>query len=77
MVEKEEAMSWWDAARVSSVLMIAQIFIVFLPGRNFSDFMSNFSQCMFELVVFGGQTFFANFIALAGLSMLSSKKSDV
>jgi len=75
-VEIEESMSWEDAAKVSAVLMVAQIFIVFLPGRIYSDLMNNLTQHIFELFVFAGQTFFSNFIVLTGLSIVTKRKTN-
>ena len=76
MKEEEKPMSWEDAAKVSAILMLAQIFIVFLPGHNYADIMNNLHQYVFELLIFAGQTFFANFIALTGLSMVTSRKTN-
>ena len=75
MKKEDRPMSWEDAAKVSAILMLAQIFIVFLPGHDFSEVANNLNQCIFELVIFSGQTFFANFIALTGLSIVTRKKS--
>ena len=65
--EKEEPMSWSDAARICLVLMAAQIFMVFLPKYVWGGVTADLSSFCFELFVFSGQTFFANFIAMAGL----------
>jgi len=71
-VEKEEPMSWVDAAKVSLVIMLAQIFMVWLPRHQWP--ITCWEAFCFDLLCFAGQAFFATFIALTGLSRIATRK---
>ena len=72
-VEKEENMSWEDAAKVSLVITVTQIFVVFLTVYEWSSISSDPSSFMFNLFKFIGITFFGTFAALTGLARYFSK----
>lgn len=74
VTEKKESMSWKDAAKVSAVLTIACLFTVFLPGRGAPANPEEWSAFMWELLLFAGQVFMTNFIALSGLSKITDSK---
>ena len=74
VTEKKESMSWKDAAKVSAVLTIGLLFTMFLPGRGAPANPEEWSVFMWEVLLFSGQAFFTNFIALAGLSKISDSK---
>ena len=61
-------MSWEDAAKVSLVITITQIFVVFLTVYEWSSISSDPSSFMFNLFKFIGITFFGTFAALTGLA---------
>ena len=68
MVEKEETMSWEDAAKVSLVITITQIFIAFLTIYEWDSISVDPSSFLFNLFKFVGITFFGTFTALTGLA---------
>lgn len=72
MEEKKEPMGWEDAAKVSVVLMLAQVFMAFLPLYGYQTIMECLHCFCYDLLQFCGATFFASFIALTGLSHLAS-----
>lgn len=72
-VEKKEPMGWEDSAKVSAVLMAAQIFMVFLPIHAWGNIEYGVAQFLFDLFCFSGKSFFANFIVLSGLSRFASQ----
>jgi len=72
-VKTEEPMSWEDAAKISLVIMLAQIFMVFLPKYDWSKVSVEFASFLFDLFTFAGGSFFAAFIALTGLARYFSK----
>lgn len=74
VVEKKESMSWRDAAKVAAVLTIGLLFTMFLPGRGAPVNPEAWSVFMWELLLFMGQAFFTQFIALSGLSKLTDSK---
>ena len=74
VVEKKESMSWTDAAKVALVLTIGLLFTMFLPGRVAPTTPEEWSVFMWELLLFMGQAFFTQFIALSGLSKLTNSK---
>ena len=67
-VEKEEAMSWEDAAKVSIVITITQIFVVFLTIYEWNTISMDPSAFLFNLFKFIGIAFFGTFAALTGLA---------
>lgn len=74
IIEKKEPMSWKDAAKVSAILTIALLFTTFLPGRGAPANPEEWSKFMWEVLLFTGQAFFTQFIALTGLSRLADSK---
>lgn len=74
VTEKKESMSWKDAAKVAAVLTIASLFTMFLPRRGAPLNPEEWSVFIWEVLLFIGQAFFTNFIALAGLSKLTDSK---
>jgi len=74
VTEKKESMSWKDAAKVSAVLTVGLLFTIFLPGRPAPTNPEVWSVFMWEVLLFSGQAFFTNFIALAGLSKITDSK---
>ncbi len=68
--ETAQPMSWRDAATVALILTLGQIFIVFMPMYGYASFSKDISSFLFELVKFAGQSWFASFLALSGLSRL-------
>jgi len=68
MVEKEESMSWVDAAKVAIVITITQIFAVFLTVYEWSSISMDPYTFLFNLFKFIGITFFGTFAALTGLA---------
>ena len=71
---KEEPMSWEDAAKVAAILAVALLFTMFLPGRPAPATPEEWSVFMWEVLLFMGQAFFTNFIALSGLSRITGSK---
>ena len=72
-VKKEEEMSWEDAAKVSLLLMLAQVFIGFLTLYDWGKVAAD-PMCFFwDLFKFAGASFFVTFLALTGLSRYASK----
>lgn len=67
-VEKEEPMSWKDAAKVSIVITITQIFVAFLTVYEWNAISADPSAFLFNLFKFVGITFFGTFVALTGLA---------
>lgn len=72
--EIRKPMSWEDAAKVSLILMIANVFIVFLPRYGWKVISTDPAAFLFELLTFAGQSFIASFIALTGLSAYILKR---
>jgi len=72
-VEKEEAMSWEDAAKVSLVITVTQIFVAFLTVYDWTAISVDPSAFLFNLFKFVGVTFFGTFAALTGLARSFSK----
>ncbi len=69
-VATNEPMDWLDALKVSLVLMMSQVFIVFLPKYSAAVIEAEMIKFLYELFVFAGSSFFAAFIALAGLTVI-------
>jgi len=69
--EKEEHMSWKDAAIVSLVLTLFQVFTVFLTLYDWSRIVANPNVFLFDFLKFAGSVFFTTFVALTGLAKLS------
>lgn len=69
-----QPMSWRDAAIVALILTLGQIFIVFMPMYGYASFSEDVPSFLFELVKFAGQSWFASFLALSGLSRLMSSR---
>jgi len=67
-IEKEESMSWRDAAKVSIVITVTQIFAVFLTVYEWDAISNCPSAFLFNLFKFIGITFFGTFVALTGLA---------
>ena len=72
-IEKEEHMSWEDAAKVSCILALTQVFIGFLTLYDLSKIMIDPASFCFDLFKFAGASFFGAFIALTGLAKYFSK----
>lgn len=72
VIEKKESMSWKDAAKVSAVLTVACLFTIFLPGRGMPTNPEEWSVFMWGVLLFIGQAFMTNFVALAGLSKMTN-----
>ena len=68
LVESEESMSWEDAAKVSLIITVAQIFVVFLTVYDWVNISADPNSFLFNLFKFIGVSFFTTFIALTGLS---------
>lgn len=74
VVEKKEPMSWKDAAKVAAILTVTLLFTMFLPGRGAPANPEEWSVFMWEVLLFAGQAFMTQFIALSGLSKLADSK---
>ena len=74
--EEQVSMSLRDAAIVSLVLTVAEIFTVFLTTYNYAMINANVGQVCFELIKFAGATFFTQLIALSGLSKYIAGKKE-
>lgn len=68
---EQERMNWSDAAKASLILCVAQLFMVYLPGRALPSGAADY----YGIVVFMGQSFFSSFVTLTGLSLLNQKVS--
>lgn len=71
--EKEEPMPMRDAALVSLILTVAQLFVSFLTFFTWEDIAVNPEAFLYKFLVFFGSTFFGFFIILSGLSRFASK----
>ncbi len=72
--ETAQPMSWRDAAIVALILTFGQTFIVFMPMYGYVSFSKDVPSFLFELVKFMGQSWFASFLALSGLSRLTASR---
>jgi hypothetical protein len=72
--ETAQPMSWRDAAIVAIILTLGQIFIVFMPMYGYASFSADVPSFLFELMKFAGQSWFASFLALSGLSRLMASR---
>jgi len=70
----EEPMTWRDAAQVAIILMIANLFIVWLPGKTVPCSEEEAIQLLWSTIIFLGQNFFSAFISLTGLALIYAKK---
>lgn len=75
-VKKEEKMPWKDAAIVSIILTASQFFITFMTGYPYDKIIQNVGLFYYDSFIFIGKTFFASFIALAGLRQLIKETSN-
>jgi len=72
----EEPMDWKDAAKVALVLMVANLFIVWLPGKPLPTCQEEAITFIYSLIIFMGQNFFSAFISLTGLTLLYADKKE-
>jgi len=73
MKEKEEPMSMRDAALVSLILTVSQLFVSFLTIFTWEDIAADPAAFLYRFTVFMGGTFFGFFLVLSGLSRFASK----
>ena len=73
MKEKEESMSIRDAALVSLILTVSQLFISFLTIFSWEDIAVDPATFLYKFMVFMGGTFFGFFLVLSGLSRFASQ----
>jgi len=76
MVEKEEPMSIRDAALVSLILTVSQLFVSFLTIFTWEDIAVDPAAFLYKFMVFMGGTFFGFFLILSGLSRFTSRNKD-
>ena len=76
MKEKEEPMSIRDAALVSLILTVSQLFISFLTIFTWEDIAVDPAAFFYKFVVFMGGTFFGFFLVLSGLSRFAQRNKD-
>ncbi|MCJ7759900.1 hypothetical protein MUP59_02000 [Candidatus Bathyarchaeota archaeon] len=74
--KEQVAMSLHDAAIVSLVLTVAQIFSVFLTTYNYASIMANAGEFCFTLIKFTGAAFFTQLVVLSGLSKYIAGKKE-
>jgi len=74
--KREQPMPWRDAAAIALILTLGQIFIVFMPMYGYASFSEDVPSFLFELVKFAGQSWFASFLALSGLSRLMVSRQN-
>ena len=72
-IKQEEEMTWEDAAKISLVLMLAQVFIGFLILYDWSRVAADPLCFLWDLFKFAGASFFMTFLALTGLSRYASR----
>lgn len=65
--------TWTAPFIISLVLMLGQIFIVFLSNYDIDSIICDLDSFAFELFVFAGKTFFVNFGGLTGISVVAQK----
>lgn len=73
-VETKKAMSWSDAAKLSAVVTLTQVFIAFLTLYTFDQIAANPFAFFYKLLVFSGGTFFVTFGMLTGISRYYASK---
>ena len=76
MKEKEESMSIRDAALVSLILTVSQLFISFLTIFTWEDIAVDPPAFFYKFVVFMGGTYFGFFLVLSGLSRFTAQNKD-
>jgi len=74
--EKEEPMSIRDAALVSLILTVSQLFISFLTIFTWEDIAVDPPAFFYKFVVFMGGTFFGFFLILSGLSRFTAQNKN-
>ena len=78
--EGSNPMTWDDAAKIAAVLALANFFIYFLIGYSWPAIQGNYGTFLFDAFKFLGAAFFANFLALTGLTAyqkrIEEKKSS-
>ena len=72
----EEPMTWKDAAKVASILMVANLFIVWLPTKQIPTCEAEAIAFIYTTLIFLGQNFFSAFISLTGLALIYAKKKN-
>jgi hypothetical protein len=71
---EDEPMSWKDAAKVSFILMLVDLFSDFFPSHPLPEPCT--LQWVWILFVFIGKKFFVTFVALTGLALISRPYID-
>jgi len=74
--EKEEPMPIRDAALVSLILTVWQLFVSFLAFFTWTDIVVDPAAFLYKFLVFMGSTFFGFFIILSGLSRFASQNKN-
>ena len=72
-IEKEEPMPLRDAALVSLILTVWQLFVSFLAFFTWEQIAVDPAAFLYKFLVFMGSTFFGFFIILSGLSRFYSE----
>ena len=64
---------WREAAAISLVLAVAQVFIAFLTLYDLTRIAADPASFAFDLFRFAGASFFGTFVALTGLAKYYDK----
>jgi hypothetical protein len=64
---------WREAAAISLVLAVAQVFIAFLTLYDLTRIAADPASFAFDLFRFSGTSFFSTFVALTGLAKYYDK----
>ena len=64
---------WREAAAISLVLAVAQVFIAFLTLYDLTRIAADPASFAFDLFRFAGASFFGTFVALTGLTKYYDK----
>lgn len=74
-IEKEEPMTWTEAAKLCLIITVFELFVGFFTVHTYDDYLADSTRFFWDLAVFAGGTFFTQFIAITGISRYYAKKN--